>query len=97
MQLQITVVSAPKLDTLGKFSDLFDESKIMFGSTVIQVLAFHNTLSYIRSSTQVSYHRPFLLIILFSMLNEEFVHRLPISGGGFYQDLIYHNDMFLTG
>jgi hypothetical protein len=36
-QLQITVVSAPKLEALGKFYDGFPGSKISFGSTVIQV------------------------------------------------------------
>ncbi|KAE8811438.1 hypothetical protein D1007_11823 [Hordeum vulgare] len=35
-RLEITIVSAPKLDTLAKNSDLSDESKVVFGSTVIQ-------------------------------------------------------------
>jgi hypothetical protein len=35
---QITVVSAPKLETLGVIHDLCDHFKMVFGSTVIQVL-----------------------------------------------------------
>ena len=44
-QLQITVVSAPVLDTLGKISELPNETNIVIGSTVIQVLPLHVTLT----------------------------------------------------
>ena len=43
-QLQITVVSAPVLDTLGKISEFPNETNIVIGSTVIQVLPLHVTL-----------------------------------------------------
>ncbi|KAM0881432.1 hypothetical protein ACQ4PT_032987 [Festuca glaucescens] len=38
MEMQVTVVSAPKLETLGYVSEYFGQSKIVFGSTVIQVI-----------------------------------------------------------
>ena len=39
-QLQITIFSAPKLECLGNFYEGFPKSKIVFGSTVIEVLTF---------------------------------------------------------
>ena len=44
-QLQITVMSAPVLDTLGKISEFPNETNIVIGSTVIQVLPLHVTLT----------------------------------------------------
>ena len=56
-QLQITVFSAPKLECLGNFYEGFPESKIVFGSTVIEVLTFCTILfSCIRSTARVSCH-----------------------------------------
>jgi hypothetical protein len=40
MAMQVTVVSAPKLETLGYISERSSGSKIIFGSTVIQVINF---------------------------------------------------------
>jgi hypothetical protein len=51
--LQITVISASKLEALGAFYEGSPGSKIAFGSTVIQVPTSHNTLSCIHSSTSV--------------------------------------------
>ena len=42
--MQITIISAPKLKTLGRFCDC-KEHKIVFGSTVIQVLSLSTILS----------------------------------------------------
>jgi hypothetical protein len=38
LQMQVTVVSSPKLETLGYISEYFGQSKIVFGSTLIQVM-----------------------------------------------------------
>ena len=43
--LQITVMSAPKLETVGKFHDFFSESKVTRNPTVIQVPSFQLHLS----------------------------------------------------
>jgi hypothetical protein len=40
MQMQILVISAPKLETLGCIPEKYTDSKIVFGSTVIQVDMF---------------------------------------------------------
>uniref|UniRef100_A0ACD5U0V4 Uncharacterized protein n=1 Tax=Avena sativa TaxID=4498 RepID=A0ACD5U0V4_AVESA len=37
-KMQVTIISAPKLETLGYISEWFGKSKIVFGSTVIQEL-----------------------------------------------------------
>ena len=44
-QLQITVLSAPVLDTLEKLSELPNETNIVIGTIVIQVLPLHVTLT----------------------------------------------------
>jgi hypothetical protein len=38
LQMQVTVVSAPKLETLGYISEYFGQSRIVFGSTLMQVM-----------------------------------------------------------
>ncbi|KAM0920856.1 hypothetical protein ACQ4PT_007230 [Festuca glaucescens] len=42
MQMQILVISAPKLETLGCIPEKYTDSKIVFGSTVIQGLRIDN-------------------------------------------------------
>ena len=46
LKMQVTVVSAPKLETLGYISEYFGQSKIVFGSTVIQVAMFVLLLAF---------------------------------------------------
>ena len=46
-QLQITVVSAPVLDTLGIFFEIPNKTNIVIGTTVIHVLPLHVTLTYV--------------------------------------------------
>ena len=95
---QITVVSAPKLETLGVIHDFCAHLNMVFGSIVLQVLYIiiytcnHKLhFKFLRISYMSSWSTHFVLILC-SMLNEEFLHGWPINGAGFCQDLIYPNE-----
>ena len=96
--LQITVLSAPKLETLGVIHDLCAHFNMVFGSTVLQVLYIiiytcnHKLHFKFLRIIYISSWSTHFVLILCSMLNEEFLHGWPINGAGFCQDLIYPNE-----
>ena len=96
--LQITVLSAPKLETLGVIHDLCAHFNMVFGSTVLQVLYIiiytcnHKLHFKFLRIIYISSWSTHFVLILCSMLNEEFLHGWPINGVGFCQDLIYPNE-----
>ena len=65
-------------------------------------IAFNAVMPLSRASTRGRYSRikgvtisswsSHFVLILCSMLNEEFLHGWPINGAGFCQDLIYPNE-----
>ena len=77
--LQITIVSAPKLETLGAIRDPFRWFKMVFVSTPIEVLFIIHVnfcnlpFSFVRISFISSWSTLWVLILCY-MLNEEFVH-----------------------
>ncbi len=95
---QITVLSAPKLETLGVIHDLCAHFNMVFGSTVLQVLYIiiytcnHKLHFKFLRIIYISSWSTHFVLILCSMLNEEFLHGWPINGAGFCQDLIYPNE-----
>ena len=95
---QITILSAPKLETLGVIHDLCAHFNMVFGSTVLQVLYIiiytcnHKLHFKFLCRHYISSWSTHFVLILCSMLNEEFLHGWPINGAGFCQDRIYPNE-----
>ncbi|KAM0920853.1 hypothetical protein ACQ4PT_007230 [Festuca glaucescens] len=59
MQMQILVISAPKLETLGCIPEKYTDSKIVFGSTVIQGLRIDSLATVVRTVKILSIHMLF--------------------------------------
>ena len=98
--LQITVLSAPKLETLGVIHDLCAHFNMVFGSTVLQVLYIiiytcnHKLHFKFLCIIYISSWSTHFVLILCSMLNEEFLHGWPINGAGFCQILYIQMNSF---
>ena len=77
---QISVISAPKVETLGVIHNLCAHFKMVFGSTVLQVLYIiiltcnHKLHFKFPRISSISSWSTLFVLILCSMLNEEFVH-----------------------
>uniref|UniRef100_A0ACD5T8M7 Uncharacterized protein n=1 Tax=Avena sativa TaxID=4498 RepID=A0ACD5T8M7_AVESA len=56
MEMQISVISAPKLETLGSISDWHRNSRVMFGSTVIQGLRIDNLTTVVGTVKVLAIH-----------------------------------------
>jgi hypothetical protein len=91
--LRIVITSAPKLQVMGKLSNIFCESGITNDRIIIQVLTFNNTFTSIHSYKQVSCNPTFILLILCFILHEVFADSQHIHSGSFYQDVVYQHGL----
>ena len=92
-KLQIVITSAPKLQVMGKLSNIFSESGITNDRIIIQVLTFNNTFTSIHWYKQVPCNSTFTLLILCFILHEVFADSQHIHSGSFYQDVVYQHGL----
>ena len=92
-KLRIVITSAPKLQVMGKLSNIFSESGITNDRIIIQVLTFNNTFTSIHWYKQVPCNSTFTLLILCFILHEVFADSQHIHSGSFYQDVVYQHGL----
>ena len=92
-KLRIVITSAPKLQVMGKLSNIFSESGITNDRIIIQVLTFNNTFTSIHWYKQVPCNSTFTLLILYFIPLEVFADGQHIHSGSFYQDVVYQHGL----
>ena len=83
-KLRIVITSTPKLQVMGKLSNIFYESGVTNDRIIIQVLTFNNTFTSIHWYEQVPCNSTFTLLILCFTLHEVFADSQHIHSSSSY-------------